>query len=68
MNMDIDIFRLTATRALEPEAGASIIVKRRQLQRAATKPKWMPRWAFAICMLSMMVISGALAGRANSRS
>ena len=68
MNMDIDIFRLTATRALEPEAGASIIVKRRQLQRAATKPKWMPGWVFAIFMLSMMVVSGALAVRANSKS
>jgi hypothetical protein len=68
MNSNVDIFRMTATRALEPEAGAAIILKRRQLQRQASKPEWMPRWAFAICCILVIVIIGTLAGRSNSRA
>jgi hypothetical protein len=68
MNSNIDIFRRTAIRSLEPEVGAAIIMKRRQLQRQASKPEWMPRWAFALCMLVVLVVVGMLAGRQNSKA
>lgn len=68
MNSNIDIFRMTATRAIEPEAGAAIILKRRQLQREASKPEWMPRWAFLICVILVLAIVGTVAGRSNSRA
>jgi hypothetical protein len=68
MNTNIDVFRMAASRTLEPEAGAAIILKRRRLQREATKPEWMPRWVFALCTILMIVIVSAVGGRSNSRS
>lgn len=68
MNSNIDIFRKTAAREIDPEAGATIILNRRRLQRQAAKPAWMPGWAFAGCVFLAVMFMSALTGRSNSKA
>lgn len=64
--MDIDIFRMTAARQIEPDAGAEVILKRRQNRTAATRPAWMPRWVFGALSMAVAMVVGVLGGRPNS--
>jgi hypothetical protein len=66
MNTDIDIFQMTAARQLDPDKGAEVIMKRRQIQTAAAKPKWMPRWLFACGTIVVLTVMGILGIRTNS--